>query len=565
MNNFYTLYSLVRELRYKILDKEIMEVWSHRKDQIELFFNPGETGKVVFSASSPGTALYLDVRTGKPSRNAVSFFHDIYGKSVSGFHMMSSDDRLIRMTFHDSPFELIFKPFSSRPNLFMVRDGIIRSAFKDPAGCTGRPAPRPQSSGDIQEPENHVSSQRQTETRSSKQAKAHPSNQAEAPSPKQEGEPSLKKRIIAIDKKFPRGLISDVADTCNLHDYDDTQLENKIVELQQYLLHPEQISITAEGNLSLLPSSYLSHPPDKTFHSVNEAVRTLFLTQSRRYRLLPRKNELVKTFQKRLRSLEKQQEQFAAEQERLQKADTFEHYGHLLMSRPDAARPMATDQVTVNDWTDQDKELIIPVKQGDTLIDQARKYYDKAARIRRDVAMSGKKKEQIASRIREIGKRLDELRQIEHPSELEKWIKRNQSRLQQLGLAPSDRQPESRPYRIVPVGDYEAWIGKSARSNDELLTLSHKEDIWMHVRGASGSHVILRNKGKSGWPDSSLIKRAASYAAAFSKLAGSSLVPVMIAKRKHVRKPKGASPGQVTVSHEQVEMVPPRKPEISDS
>lgn len=557
MNNFYTLYSLVRELRYKILDKEIMEVWSHRKDQIELFFNPGETGKVVFSASSPGTALFLDVRTGKPSRNAVSFFHELYGKSVSGFHMMSSDDRLIRMTFHDSSFELIFKPFSSRPNLFMVRDGIIRSAFKDPAGCTGQPAPRPQSPGDNKGPENHASSLRQKGTRSS--------NQAKDSSTKQAREPSLKKRIIAIDKKFPRGLISDVADTCNLHDYDDAQLENTIVELQQYLLNPEQISITAEGNLSLLPPSYLSHPPDKTFNSVNEAVRTLFLTQSRRYRLLPRKNELVKTFQKRLRSLEKQQEQFAAEQERLQKADTFEHYGHLLMSQPDAARPMATDQVMVTDWTDQDKELTIPVKQGDTLIDQARKYYDKAARIRRDVAMSGKKKQQIASRIREIGERLDELRRIEHPSELEKWIKRNQSRLQQLGLAPPDRQPESRPYRIVPVGDYEAWIGKSARSNDELLTLSHKEDIWMHVRGASGSHVILRNRGKSGWPDSSLIRQAASYAAAFSKLAGSSLVPVMIAKRKHVRKPKGASPGQVTVSHEQVEMVTPRKPEISDS
>ncbi len=541
MNNFYTLHSLVAELRYKISGKKIKEVCTHRKDQLDLFLHPDHEGKLTFSASSPGTAFFWDPRPGKPSRNTVSFFSEIYGNTVSTIELVSREDRLVRLRFTDTALELLLMPFSSRPNVFLVEDGMILSAFKNPEGNAGKPAPQAKA------PEKQLEQGTQ---------------QISLPS----SDEPLKNRVIAIDRKFPRSLLPDLADTCNLDDLEPNELRDQIVELQQYLLNPGKIAITAEGRLSLLPERYLSHPPDRTFESTNEAVRTLFLMQNREFRLLPRKNDLVKKLQKRLGNLEKKQKQFDKEPERFQNADTYEHYGHLLMSRPDATSPVDADSVTVPDWSDEGREVTIPVKKGMSPVDQARKYYDKASRIRQEIAMSGKIKKQLAGQKDEAVRLLEDLEPISHPPELDKWVKKNEERLQELGLrAAGTGKQTARPYRVITAGNSEIWIGKNARSNDELLARSHKEDIWMHARGASGSHVILRNQGRTAWPDSGLVLKAASFAAAFSQLSGSSLVPVMIAKRKHVRKPKGASPGQVVVTNERVEMVGPKKPDIPDS
>ncbi len=63
-----------------------------------------------------------------------------------------------------------------------------------------------------------------------------------------------------------------------------------------------------------------------------------------------------------------------------------------------------------------------------------------------------------------------------------------------------------------------------------------------------------------GMPPKEVIEKAASYAAFNSKAKGSDLVPVIFAKRKYVRKPKGAAPGAVLVQKEVVELVKPKKP-----
>ncbi|MBP3192345.1 NFACT RNA binding domain-containing protein [Natronogracilivirga saccharolytica] len=535
MNNFYTLNSLAAELRYKISDKEITEVISFQKDRIDFFLSPEETGKLSFVASSPGTALFLDSRTGKPMRNAASFFPEISGLTVKTIEMMSDADRLISVSFKSGPYHLIFKPFSSRPNVFLVKDDIIISSFKDDAGMSGKPAPKP-----------------------------HPpvsESQPDALKPAR----SVKEKIITVDKRFPRGIITDVSDVFRLDECSDEQLINHIRDLQKKLYSPGQVSITAEGNISLLPPSCLSHPPEKTFDSVNDAVRALHIARNRDWRLLPRKNELVKKLRKRLQGLQKQEEQFSKEPERRKKADTLEHYGHLLMSRPDAAVPASEEKITIADWADNGNEIDVAVIPGMTLIDQAQRYYDKAASIRKEIAMSATKKKQLETQKKEISDRLEELEQLDHPSALEKWLKKNTDRLQQLGLAATGKKQEARPYRTVRAGNYEVWIGKSAKSNDEMLRMAHKEDIWMHVRGAAGSHVIVRNGGDQGWPDERTLLQAASFAAAYSRQSGSSLVPVMMAKRKHVRKPKGAQPGAATVTNERVELVTPSKPEMAGS
>lgn len=113
------------------------------------------------------------------------------------------------------------------------------------------------------------------------------------------------------------------------------------------------------------------------------------------------------------------------------------------------------------------------------------------------------------------------------------------------------------PYRQFERDGFLIWVGKSAATNDELtMRHAHKNDLWLHAKDVSGSHVLVKWKAGKEFP-TSVIEYAASLAAYYSKLKGSKLVPVSYTQRKFVRKPKGAAPGAVVVEKEQVILVEP--------
>ncbi|KYG82646.1 NFACT RNA binding domain-containing protein [Roseivirga echinicomitans] len=117
------------------------------------------------------------------------------------------------------------------------------------------------------------------------------------------------------------------------------------------------------------------------------------------------------------------------------------------------------------------------------------------------------------------------------------------------------------PYKTFTVQGYQVWVGKNAKSNDEL-TLKHayKEDLWLHAKDVPGSHVLIKHQSGKIIPIS-VIERAAGFAAYYSKRKTDTLVPVIYTPAKYVRKKKGAAPGQVFVAQEKVLMVPSQGPQ----
>jgi predicted ribosome quality control (RQC) complex YloA/Tae2 family protein len=114
------------------------------------------------------------------------------------------------------------------------------------------------------------------------------------------------------------------------------------------------------------------------------------------------------------------------------------------------------------------------------------------------------------------------------------------------------------PFRQFECDGFLIWVGKSAANNDELtLRHSHKNDLWLHAKDVTGSHVLVKWKAGKEFPKK-VIERAAQLAAYYSKLKGSGWVPVSYTLKKFVRKPKGSEPGQVLVDKEEVVMVEPK-------
>jgi len=103
------------------------------------------------------------------------------------------------------------------------------------------------------------------------------------------------------------------------------------------------------------------------------------------------------------------------------------------------------------------------------------------------------------------------------------------------------------PKRYRTEQGLEIWVGRNDEGNDYLTTrLARGNDLFFHLEGYPGSHVILRTEGRND-PPSPAILDACELAVHFSQLKSSRRADVHVAPVKAVKKPKGAKPGLVYV------------------
>jgi predicted ribosome quality control (RQC) complex YloA/Tae2 family protein len=126
-------------------------------------------------------------------------------------------------------------------------------------------------------------------------------------------------------------------------------------------------------------------------------------------------------------------------------------------------------------------------------------------------------------------------------------------------IAEKRREPEKPRVgrRYVSSDGFEIVVGRGARENYAVtFGVGRPGDLWLHVREARGSHVIVRRKEKGKPFPKRTIEEAAALAAYHSKSRNASLVPVIVAERRYVQRAKGA-PGSVRVMREEVIFVEP--------
>ena len=124
---------------------------------------------------------------------------------------------------------------------------------------------------------------------------------------------------------------------------------------------------------------------------------------------------------------------------------------------------------------------------------------------------------------------------------------------------PSDKA--TLPLEFTSPGGFTVLVGKNNIQNDRLtFKTAAPNDIWLHTKDIPGSHVVMRTSGNTpGEPD---IIFAAQKAAAFSKAAASSKVPVDYTLCRHVKKPSGAKPGFVIFTGQKTIYVNPSEGNI---
>ena len=216
--------------------------------------------------------------------------------------------------------------------------------------------------------------------------------------------------------------------------------------------------------------------------------------------------------------------------------------------------PAGVSEVDLFDFY-HDREITIKLKKELSPQKSAEQYYRKEKNKKIEINTLEQSILQKLTQAENWKEQLDALEQICDAKALKSWLK--ESGLQRTQTEEADILP----YREFVVEGFQVWVGKNAKSND-ILTLKHakKEDLWLHAKDVSGSHVVIKQQAGKNFPKP-VIEKAAGLAAYYSKLKHESLATVIVTPAKFVRKVKGTPAGAVRVEKEDTLLVHPVKPE----
>lgn len=255
------------------------------------------------------------------------------------------------------------------------------------------------------------------------------------------------------------------------------------------------------------------------------------------------------------RTIKKEQRRIAAWQEDLSKAAMYRgyaRYGELIKANLGTIGK-GVERITVIDYFDETlPEVTIPLdtaKSPQGNMDDYFRKYRKYLTARRELAP------RIAQAERELIRFKDELLAIQQgawtPPAAPPTASRTTIHAATIKRTPPNDAQRHGPFRrFVSTDGLPIFVGRNARENDELtFGLAKSDDLWLHARGAPGSHVVVR-LGKGAEPPIETLRDAATLALLYSDLKKSGKGEVVYTRRKWVKKAKGQAPGAVTITQE---------------
>ena len=297
--------------------------------------------------------------------------------------------------------------------------------------------------------------------------------------------------------------------------------------------------------LSLLPVGEIV----ETFTDPLVALNRFYYAHARIGNLEKEKSDWLKMLQKRIRQTENYLANSFQKLVELEEGGKNEELGHILMANLHQI-PERAERVELHDFY-RDQPISIKLKKDLSPQKNAEVYYRKA---KNEKIETDKIQENLDLREKELTQLREHhaaIEKIDLLRDLRNYVKKN-------GLTPAKADADQgQLFRRVEFQNFVILVGRNAKNND-LLTqqYAHKDDLWLHARDVTGSHVVIKHQAGKNFP-APVIERAAELAAYYSKRRTDSLCPVTVTPKKFVRKPKGLPPGAVVVEKEEVVMVEP--------
>lgn len=263
-------------------------------------------------------------------------------------------------------------------------------------------------------------------------------------------------------------------------------------------------------------------------------------------------------------ALERASKKFDLQEKQLldaDKKDIYRVYGDLLNTYGYSLKGGESSFTTEN-FYDNNKEITIPLDKNKSAKENAKKYYDKYAKLSRTTkALS----EEILNTKNDIEHLLSIQTALDVSSDDESLSQIRQE-LVDFGYikkhsSGKQKKSTSHPYHYISTDGYDIYVGKNNYQNEELtFKVATGNDWWFHAKGIPGSHVILKSNNEEDLPDR-VYEEAAALAAFYSKAKDSEKVEVDYIQKKNIKKVAGAAPGFV-IYHSNWSMVATPKADL---
>jgi predicted ribosome quality control (RQC) complex YloA/Tae2 family protein len=512
-NNYYFLRQLSQQLEKLLSGSQLLECYSQSKGELSIGFAQ-QGGKEIYLKGTfqpDFTCLYLPPQLQRARRNSVDLFSELIGKKVAGIEQYSND-RSFSICFEED-LNLLFKLHGNRANVLLVHGQQPISLFKNKLAKDWQLQP----------------------------AQLH-----------RQVQPNFEDFIAAAGdprKVFPT-LGPEPLAYLQEKGWNRLPLEERwqqLLDFEQQLLQPNVYwvcEIEEKPHLLLFEQGQVLFSTEDPVAALNYFYRSF----THDWALRREKSNFLQSLDRQIKGTENYLYKLLQKQEELQTSASHRHQADLIMANLHNI-PTGAEKVELTDFY-SGQPLVVKLKKELSPQKNAEQYYRKAKNQQLEI-------QHLEDNLADKESRLEKLQQLRSEVEAEEDLKKLRSiRKEQL---PDNEQQQTLPYRQFEFQQHQILVGKGASQNDELLRYhSRKDDLWLHAKDVTGSHVIIRRQPGKAVPRP-VKEKAAQLAAWYSKRKSDTLCPVICTPRKWVRKSKGAPAGAVMVDkEEEVLLVEPK-------
>ena len=292
-----------------------------------------------------------------------------------------------------------------------------------------------------------------------------------------------------------------------------------------------------------LPDFSYSHTIAQRYADKLPDARKKYLQDRIKSNLLSKRKKLKKLY-----------DNISKDKKRLEALLEYQHQGELLKTVLHKVK-RGDVSVTVLDWmSGQEVDLALEPQLSSTA--NLERLFSKAKKANRGIPVVTQRLERTQQQLDEIDYSLLELEESDDQESLDAFaadVGIIADGVIQVGNSENKAKRKKEPIDVVSRGfqsqdGTEIRVGRGAEANDRLtFTFARGDDLWLHVRGIPGAHVIVRlNKGAQAANET--ILDAAHLAIYYSDAKNETKAEVIVAQARHVKKTKGAPAGRVGVS-----------------
>jgi len=508
--NYHFLKFLTKELSDCLINKRLALVFTQNKNELILKFDRSVSDFFIkANLDSEASLLSFPTSFARAKKNSVDLFGEIIGMKVIHIRQFKNE-RSFSIQF-ENQYELLFKLHGRHSNIILFKNDELLTLFK-----------------------NNIAKDQLLDLKGMDREI-------------DQSDEAIVANNFDVFKTFPTfdKHIKGYLKSNQFYDLESADAKLEILHDLLGQLNDHQFYVSVE-----VPDLYLLKPEGEYESFSNPITASNFLARQffTNHGFAQAKNKLLTQLNKEIKKSESYIMQNENKRKEIKNSRGYDEIANILMANLHLkVNPMSKDIELFDFYSNE--QIKIKLKPNQSLQQNAENLYRKAKNQSKEIDILNENISAKKKMLESLKTKVATITSLEDIKELRVFDKPPSSSIAK----------EASPFMEFEIEGFQVFAGKNAKNND-LLTqkFARKDDLWLHARDVSGSHVIIRTPKGVKIP-MRVIEQVARLAAWHSKRKSDTLCPVIYTQKKYVRKPKGSLPGQVLLSKEEVILVEPKR------